>query len=102
MIASTQISQIIDHFTSDANLKSKILQKIAANKGRTPSLATMLSGFPIDAGLQSRIADFVSKARNGHDIDAVAGYFVNDRAAHEQLRDNVAFHTGSVRSILKS
>ena len=97
---ASKTEQIIDHFTDDTQLKIKILQAISANKGRRSGLAGILKGFNIEPGLQGRILDFIKKAGAGHDIDAVAGYYLNDRGAQEQLRNDVAYHRGAVKMIL--
>jgi hypothetical protein len=99
---ASKAEQIIDHFTSDAALKAKILKAIAANKGKGKNIDNILAKFPLDAATTAKIKEIVQKIRAGHSHSAIAGYHIADPAKAARAAAAMSEHTGVVKHILQS
>ncbi len=100
--------QIIDHFTSDEDLKCKIMDIIKERKrpGTNLKVEHIVSSFcddPVDAAnITAKVKEIIQKVKNGHDIGAITGYHVSDSAQAHSARNNALGHRGVVEKILAS
>jgi hypothetical protein len=101
--------QIIDHFTSDPQLKERILAQIKKLRGKQTTFDAVIDHFTSDPQIKAKILDIAkvagdqaNKSGGPLDLSAITKYQLADNVAGMTARDVVLKHRGAVEQILNS
>jgi hypothetical protein len=99
---ATKAEQIIDHFTNDPVLKTKILASIQQSKGKGVNVAHILANFNLDPGTTATVHKVIAMMTAGHSPHSVTASLHPNPTTASNAAQLISEHTGTVRYILQS
>src|SRR3954447_16195788 len=101
---ASKAEQIVDHMTSDPQVKADVLgaiEDIKANPGKH-NVDTIIARFTDDPELTRKIKEIIGKVKAGHSMHSIAAYHHADPATAHAAGDKIAGHKAVVEHILAS
>lgn len=99
---ATRAERIIDHFTSDAKLKAKILRQVDAVRAGKMTLDQVIDEHTMNPKIKAKIKEIIGKVRAGHSIQSITAYHHADPAKATRAAENILKHHGAVQHIMNT